>query len=329
MPDDSSCTSTGILNIPNFNVYTKSVVEADARMGVYAGCTPNASNGVFQCDAYASSFDCWYNATGPSQTRHGSFVEMFEGTAGCTRDAAGCRCKPWLEQSLGLYTCPECDRHAGWHKQTPLWVELEKMAAKLNGSWYSTRSAGECVGSQQVGVDCWWREVAVQTTVNATCLADRLKSTIVANDPGCFHGCPQPTNATSDCWITCMLQSINGGNGGIGGNGGNGDNGGNGVSAVSAVNAVNAVHGEAGAGGRSRGAERRAVVTTPAPAALAGRNRTSNGGAAGGARTPLSREAIVLAFTGAFSPEAEGGCPNLPPPGGPGGPGGRPTKTLA
>jgi hypothetical protein len=250
------------------------MVEVDSRMGLYSGCTPNPSTGAFECDSYASPYDCWYNATGPSQLRHNSFVEMFEGTAGCTRDAAGCRCKPWLEQSLGLYVCPECDRHASWHKQTPLWLELEKMAVKLNGSWYSTRSEGQCAGGQQVGVDCWWREVAVQTTINATCLADRLKGAIVDNLPSCFQGCAQPTNSTSDCWITCMLQSING----------------------------------AGARGWAREGGLRAVAASAAVVY----NRSS-GGAAGG--SPLSREAIVRAFTGAFSSEVHGGCPKLPPPG--------------
>ena len=245
MPGDSSCTSTGILNIPNFNVYTQSVVEVDARMGLYSGCTPNADTGVFECDTYASPYDCWYNATGPSQERHSSFVEMFEGAPGCTRDAAGCRCKAWLQQSIGFYPCPECDRRATWHKQTPLWLQLETMASTLNGSWYSTRAEGECAPGQRVGVDCWWQEVEVQATVNATCLVNRLKNTIVANFPACFSGCPQPANATSDCWITCMLQSVN--------------------------------------------------------------------GAAGGEAHPLSREAIVRSFTGAFS--TQGGCPRLPPPG--------------
>ena len=269
MPGDSSCTSTGILNIPDFNVYTRSVVEVDARMGLYSGCVPDADSGAFECDAYAGPYDCWYNATGPSQARHASFERTFEGTAGCTRDTAGCRCKAWLEQSIGYYPCPECDRHASWHKQTPLWLELETMAATLNGSWYSTRAEGECAGAQRVGVDCWWREVEVSNTINATCLNDRLKSTIVANLPSCFGACPQPANATSDCWITCMLQSVNG--------------------------AAAARAGSAGGGG----------------AAATGAHHSS--GAAG--PEPLSREAIVNSFTGAFLPETQGGCPRLPPPG--------------
>jgi hypothetical protein len=203
---DLSCSSTGILNIPNFNVYTKSVVEVDSRFGLYSGCTPDPNTGIFKCDPYSS--DCWWNATGPSKLN--SFTQ-FEGVPGCDHTAKGCHCKAWQEQAFGYYMCPECDRHASWHNQTALWKDLEDIAIKLNGSWYSTRSEGECTGSQVVGVDCWWREVEVQRTINATCLGSSLKSAIVSNYPECFHACPQPKNATSDCWIQCLLQSVNGG----------------------------------------------------------------------------------------------------------------------
>ena len=122
------------------------------------------------------------------------------------------------------------------------------MAQKLNGRWYSTRSEGQCVGQQKVGVDCWWRELAVQRTINATCLTNSLKHDITANYPACFQACPQPQNATSDCWIECMLKSING---------------------------------------------------DPAPAAGIE------------APAPLSRAALLGAFTKPFLPTSQGGCPEL------------------
>lgn len=246
MPGDRSCTSTGILNIPGNNVYTQSVVEVDSRFGLYSGCTPDQDTGKFVCHPYSD--DCWFNATGPSKLN--SF-NQFKDTPGCNHTTAGCQCKAWKEQSFGYYMCPECDRHASWHNQTSLWVGLEDIALKLNGAWYSSRSEGECTGEQKVGVDCWWREVEVQRTINATCMSKSLQTAIVSNYQECFQACPQPTNITSDCWIECLLQSINGG-------------------------------GPVSSQGK------------PTP-------------------VPMSREAIVNAFTDPFLPVAQGGCPELGP----------------
>lgn len=212
MPHDSSCTSTGILNIPNFNVYTEFVVEVDTRFGVYSGCTPNADTGIFQCDPYTGNsegaHDCWYNSTGPSQTN--SFKKSFEHVAGCNYTEAGCLCPAWLTESVGHYPCPECDRHARWHNQTKLWEQLEDVAATLNGSWYSTRAEGKCPVGKRPGSGCWWREVEVRRTVNASCLNERLTFGIRSHFPTCWNGCPQPNNSTSDCYIECLLKSLNG-----------------------------------------------------------------------------------------------------------------------
>jgi len=194
----------------DFNVYTEFIVEVDSRFGVYSGCTPNIETGIFECNPYTDNFDCWYNSTGPSQTN--SFRHSFENVSGCNYTRDGCKCPAWLKESVGYYPCPECDRHASWHKQTLLWKNLEDIANMLNGSWYSTRAEGECAPGQLPGNGggCWWREVEARRTVNASCLNDRLISVIQSNYPLCWDGCAQPNNATSDCYIECLLKSLNG-----------------------------------------------------------------------------------------------------------------------
>ena len=77
MQNDSSCKSTGILNIPNYNVYTQSVIEVDSRFGLYSGCTPDPDTGIFQCEPY--SHNCWYNATGPSKLNNFSIFNETPG----------------------------------------------------------------------------------------------------------------------------------------------------------------------------------------------------------------------------------------------------------
>lgn len=53
------CRNEPILSIPGFNVYTKSVVEADARFGDYSQCNPNPDTGVFECTHFRGT-QCWH-----------------------------------------------------------------------------------------------------------------------------------------------------------------------------------------------------------------------------------------------------------------------------
>ena len=43
------CQNEPILQIPGFNVYTRTTVEADARLGDYSECNPDPDTGRFAC----------------------------------------------------------------------------------------------------------------------------------------------------------------------------------------------------------------------------------------------------------------------------------------
>mmetsp|Transcript_38062 Transcript_38062/g.73720 ORF Transcript_38062/g.73720 Transcript_38062/m.73720 type:complete len:278 (+) Transcript_38062:35-868(+) len=73
------------------------------------------------------------------------------------------------------------------------------LAIRLGGYWYSTLSKGE---------NKTWTLVAEDKRVNATCHKERLVSSIHALNPSCYQPCPQPHNITSDCYITCMFDTL-------------------------------------------------------------------------------------------------------------------------
>ena len=52
-PHSALCGNLPILQIPGFDVYIATKVEADARMGDYAQCQPDLHTGVFQCYVFA------------------------------------------------------------------------------------------------------------------------------------------------------------------------------------------------------------------------------------------------------------------------------------
>lgn len=230
------------------NVYKQSVVEADARLGVYSGCDPQP-NGSFVCHSYShNDYNCWWN-----QTCHDDeglhTPRCYSGTFDKLCDKKQCKCAALTERSLGKMQCPMCNRNASWHKQTPFWKRLEGVSNMLNGSWFSTRTEGKCAPGQRPGGGsssttrsssssgialgqhpeelgsahfnqkkkttshdgqrCFWREVS-SISVNATCVRNALVTSIQKRQPKCWQGCPQPTNITSGCWVTCMLEVING-----------------------------------------------------------------------------------------------------------------------
>jgi hypothetical protein len=81
-----------------------------------------------------------------------------------------------------------------------------ELAAKLNGTWYSTQAAGECPDGAAVPGDgsCWWRVVEITRTVNATCVNNNLIDSVKHTNPSCWTGCPQPSNTSSTCWVDCL-----------------------------------------------------------------------------------------------------------------------------
>ena len=49
-PKQVNCQNTPILQIPNFNMYSKLTVEIDDRMGNYSLCNPDPNTGIFSCN---------------------------------------------------------------------------------------------------------------------------------------------------------------------------------------------------------------------------------------------------------------------------------------
>jgi hypothetical protein len=59
------------------------------------------------------------------------------------------------------------------------WEEyISELGCLLNGTWFSTRSEGECQKGQTPATDnCWWTVGKVGRTVNQTCVDGNVRGT--------------------------------------------------------------------------------------------------------------------------------------------------------
>ena len=216
------CGNSPILQIPGFNVYTATKVEADARMGDYAQCQPDPHTGAFQCYVFAPPVpkpmrQCWYNFTSRPEWK-----TEFAGV--CKMSDCGCAavfslsvgreypcmmgggrpgpCASTILPPAGFNTTGVVDvkQYVGWASN-----ELSRI---MNGTWYSTRKAGQCKAGQQIGKDCWWREIEQTRMVNATCVNDNMVRAVQLRQPSCFKECPRPNDQKSDCWVQCLFETI-------------------------------------------------------------------------------------------------------------------------
>lgn len=208
MPTDSSCTARGALNVPNNNLYERSVVEVDPRFGAYAGCVPpesQPSSHHFVCRPYVNTSLCWWAQRNPDGR---NFTDL---AAVCDRQQ--CNCAAVDDGAVGAMYRPMGQASARWHNQTAMWRQIEELSNTLDGIWFSTRAAGQCREGQRLGSgECWWRFHGVNRRINATCLNYRLQNAIVAHNPGCWGKLPPALarNASSIPWIRCMLASLTG-----------------------------------------------------------------------------------------------------------------------
>lgn len=221
MPRDSSCnvSNQGVLNIPNNNVYERSVAIVDPRFGAYAGCMPppdDPTSPHFICEPYVNESACWWQQQNPDG-RH--FDDGPSSLASlCSRNSCNCSAVDGALQhgkvgpvAVGSYLRPMGQLHSHWHKESAMWTQIERLEAILNGTWFSTRSEGECKPGQLPGDgSCFWAFGGVNRRVNATCVNDRLKRAIMAHHPACFRALPQPSNSSRIDWIGCMLSSLTG-----------------------------------------------------------------------------------------------------------------------
>lgn len=84
----TGCHNVPILSIPHFNVYTKNIIEADARFGDYSECNPDAGTGKFGCTHFMRS-GCWQ--------KNPRYANDFAGLC----DPAQCKCDLIEKRALG------------------------------------------------------------------------------------------------------------------------------------------------------------------------------------------------------------------------------------
>jgi hypothetical protein len=221
MPEDSSCnvSDQGVLNVPNNNVYERSTAIVDPRYGAYAGCMPppsDPSSPNFVCHPYVNESACWWQQQNPDGRSFddgpGSLASV------CIRGSCNCSAVDGTPVegkvgpvAVGSYLRPMGQLHTHWHKETPMWVQIQRLEAILNGTWFSTRKEGECPRGQLPGDGrCFWAFAGVNRRVNATCVNNRLKQAVVNHHPTCFSSLPQPANSSRIDWIGCMLASLTG-----------------------------------------------------------------------------------------------------------------------
>ena len=189
-----NCQNIPILSIPGFNVYTQFELEVDERFGLYAGCNPDPGTGIFSCRAFGEG--CWHD---DPAARH-----EFGGV--CHTDE--CYCAAYVHEAVGRSVCNMCEANASWHHDTPMWRQVEALGRLLNGSWFSTQTAGECAAGERVGKDCWWRIVRQVRNVNASCVSDRIVQAVTDHNPQCFAGCSAPPQRSSPCFISCLFDTL-------------------------------------------------------------------------------------------------------------------------
>lgn len=203
-PEDDSCKARPQLNVPNNNVFEQSTVEVDPRFGIYSGCIPNTTTHTSTCEAYTNLTQCWWDQLGPGNVNH---TKMFESL--CSRSQ--CQCPALTNYSVGAYFEPMAQWPIFWHKQTPIWIQLENISKIWSGTWYSTLSGGECKENQKIGDgSCFWRWHGVKSRVNATCVKSHIADAAIKNNKPCFETLPNPANVSAIGWSACLMTGITG-----------------------------------------------------------------------------------------------------------------------
>jgi len=80
----------------------------------------------------------------------------------------------------------------------------------LGGLWYSTPTEGECRAGALLGDEgCTWREV-FSAYKNASCVGQKVDEVVERFGATCFGRCAQPLNHTSDCYLSCYRDLLDG-----------------------------------------------------------------------------------------------------------------------
>ena len=86
---------------------------------------------------------------------------------------------------------------------------MQHLACLMDGNWYSTQAPGQCKDADDE--DCWWRLVSPERgerAVNASCVDDRVQSSLRQKNEECFKACSQPDNATAQCPVSCLFETM-------------------------------------------------------------------------------------------------------------------------
>ena len=71
------------------------------------------------------------------------------------------------------------------------------------------QAVGECKDADDEG--CWWRLVSPpegDRDVNASCVDDRVQSSLRKHNPSCWEKCADPDNATALCPVSCLFETM-------------------------------------------------------------------------------------------------------------------------
>eukprot|EP00041_Stephanoeca_diplocostata_P023660 m.586512 g.586512 ORF g.586512 m.586512 type:complete len:322 (-) comp22345_c1_seq1:200-1165(-) len=157
-------------------------VQFDAQYGPYLHCNPNKIPGSIYLNM--TDWICAYANVSP-------------------RDWRGACDPPCQRVNISVGKDPA--HHRFW---TP--PQEESLLTYFKGWWYSTPRLGMCTASAVPGdgSGCTWRVRNTPRFINASCLVDRLFSTLESANPSCFHRCGPSRNATSPCFGKCVEQTV-------------------------------------------------------------------------------------------------------------------------
>ena len=164
-------------NASTVNVVSQHIVTVDSRFGDYGRC--NVRDGQYHCSCGGYVFPKPCNAS----------VGRAEIATRYSHHTIRSGSEPWKFWRVNL-------------------------ARKLGGHWYSTTASGECTAAPTQGGACTWKVVADVRKITTRCLLGRVAATVIRHNATCFHGCPQPTNASSVCWVECLMATALGPDGG-------------------------------------------------------------------------------------------------------------------
>ena len=191
-----SCASHGGGTVAPANHFGPCDWAAHANTGhscCYLSCNPNSTDGS-SFDCKCDRLDSMFNATIPcALTGRADVRDRYGWGSGAGRSALPheCRSKPPPGAS-------------GWRK-----IETAQL---LGGTWYSTPRQGNCDNPRRQR--CSWRVVAVEQTVNASCVDERMLRAVLAQPAGaaCLEAnCPNATQRAdlySKCATDCVYATI-------------------------------------------------------------------------------------------------------------------------